>query len=1102
MRAQPVLKVQEVSKWCLGVFLFILLAAVPHALSQIITSSVTGFVTDSSGAAVPGARVTIQQTQTGFTRVVTTGQTGQYSAVGIPSGTYSITVEKTGFQTDKKSGQAITPQQAARIDFVMQVGSVRQSITVQSAPPLLQTETPSNAVTLSENQITQLPTLGGSYLSMAILSPGVLPTVGSSILNVVEGQSLTGGAAWKPVSIDASGGPPDLTGFVEDGFDVRDPTYGGDLYQPSVDAIQSVRIVRGFDTSQYGGEPSVVYINTKSGTNEYHGSVFEYNELGALSARPFGTTHNVPLTYNQAGWSFGGPVTPKLRDKTFFFASFQLTRDRSGAPVLGIVPTAAEWSGDLSAIPAQIYNPFQIVNGQRAPFAGNKIPSGLLSPFAQKLKQYVPLPSISNAPYGSPNVSTIGSELNDDTQYLIRVDQTLPHSGRFFVKYFRDHVNAVSYGLSKFAGTAQPLRGQTASIEWDQPLGNGNMVNQLRLAFFRSVTDYGAVPTSQNIAGAVLGLKNVSADPFFYGLPAISVTGISLPSTLLFNLHRLTTRGGVTENLTRIQGRHSIDLGFVFQPTQYPQKNGEFPRGDLTYGGGFTSQSPGGPGGTGLADFLLGAFSSAEGNPTGFDPLLNTAYWAWYAQDQIKATRKLTLNFGIRWDYWEPPTERHNRWAAFDQNTGTLVYTLKNPLNFQTSDAPGGALPRGLFENWKKTNFSPRFGFAYLLKPNTTVRGGYGMYYAQGMANFQLFSSLGFGAPPFTNISTVTNDTSLLTPGTLDTQLFPPPAVGALTSGTIFVTQDIHAPQAYVEQATFSVEHQFAHDMLLSAGYNGTFGHHMMAPYNINQGAPYNASDPLPLAKRVPYPFFSDILLQSNSGNSTYNALSLHLEKRYSHGLDLTANYTWSKSMDMFSSNSGGWENQNALCRRCDYAPSDYNRASYFSAGYVWDLPFGPGRGYVNQGAAGHILGHWRFSGITQFLSGSPLSVSMPTFWPNVAAVFTTARPNRVCNGNISDRTMSRFFDTSCFVAPPLNTFGDSGRNVIIGPGAQSWDMALAREFPIKERVRLEFRADFFSAFNHQNWNSPDTGVQDPNFGKIFSKSTPRVIQFGLKLSF
>ncbi|MDE3179427.1 MAG: TonB-dependent receptor, partial [Acidobacteriota bacterium] len=897
---------RRLQTWSLGLLFLLLIAAIPAAFAQIITSSVTGFVTDPSGAAIPGARVTLQQVETGFTRAVMTSNLGEYRVVGIPAGTYTLTVEKSGFQTILKSNQTITQQLAARIDFVMQVGSVRQTVTVHGAAPLLQTETPANAVTLSARQISQLPTLGGSYLALAILSPGVLPTVGNSILNVVEGQSLTGGAAWKPVSIDASGGPPDLTGFVEDGFDVRDPIYGGDLYQPSVESIQSVRVVRGFDTSQYGGEPSVVYINTKSGANQYHGSVFEDNEVGALSARPFGTNHNVPLTYNQAGWSFGGPVTPKLRNKTFFFASFQLTRNRSGNPILGIVPTAAEWGGDLSAIPAQIYNPFKIVNGQRSPFSGNQIPSGLLSPFAQKLKQYVPLPNIPNAPFGSANLSTIGSQLNDDTQYLIRVDQVLPHSGRFFVKYFRDRVNAVSSGLSKFAGIAQPLRGQSASIEWDQPLGGGNMVNQLRLAFFRSVTDFGAVPTAQNIAGAVLGLKNVSSDPFFYGLPAIGVTGISLPSTLLFNLHRLTTRGGVTENLTRIQGRHSIDLGFVFQPTQYPQKNGEFPRGDLAYGGGFTSQSPGGPGGAGLSDFLLGAFSSAEGNPTGFDPLLNTAYWAWYAQDQIKATRKLTFNLGVRWDYWEPPTERYNRWAAFDQNTGMLEYTLKDPLNFQTSHAPGGALTRGLFENWKKTNFSPRFGFAYQLKPNTTVRGGFGMYYAQGMANFQEFASLGFGAPPFTNISTVTNDTSLLTPGTLDTQLFPAPAVGALTPGTIFVSQDIHAPQAYVEQATFSAEHQLGHNMLVSAGYNGTFGHHVMAPYNLNQAALYNPNNPLPLAKRVPYPFFSDILLESNSGNSTYNALNLHFEKRYSHGLDLTANYTWSKSMDMFSSNSGG----------------------------------------------------------------------------------------------------------------------------------------------------------------------------------------------------
>lgn len=1058
-------------------------------------------MTDPSGALVPGASVTVTQAETGFTRTVTTNNLGEYRVVGIPAGSYTIAVEKAGFQKSEKSNQVITQQLAARVDFTLTVGTGRQTVTVMGGATLLQTQTPANAVTISDREITQLPTLGRSYLSTAILSPGVAPTVGSSILNAVEGESLSGGAAFKPVSIDVSGGPPELTGFVEDGFDVRDPIYGGDLYQPSAEAIQSFRIVRGFDSAQYGGEPSVVYIATKSGTNHYHGSLFEFHQDAAMEARPFNAPTVPPLTYNQFGGTLGGPV-PKLKNKTYFFVSAQLTRNRAASTLFGIVPTAAEWNGDLSAVPVQIYNPFDVVSGQRVPFTNNQIPSGLFSSLAQKYKQYVPLPNIPNAPYGQDNLAINGRHVNDDTQYLIRVDQNLPRSGRFFVKYFRDKVNAVGYGLSQFAGEAQPLRGQTASVEWDQPLLNGSMVNQLRLAFFRSVTDFGAVPTSQNIAGSVLGLRNISTNPLFYGLPATSVTGFTVPSTLLFNLHRLTTRGGINENLSVIHGRHMVDLGFAWQHSQYPQKNGIFPRGDLAYAGAFTSQYPGGPGGTGLSDFLLGTFSSASGNPTGFDPLLDTSYWAWYAQDQIKMTKKLTLNLGVRWDYWTPPVERYNRWVAFDQNTGELVFTLKNPLDFQTNDSPGGALPRGLFENWKKTNFSPRVGLAYLLTPNTTIRAGGGMYYSQGMANFQIFSSLGFGGPPFTNISTVTNDTSQLTPQTLDTQLFPAPAIGSITPGTIFVTQDIHAPQSYVEQATFSVEHQFGDNILISAGYNGFFGHHMMAPYNINQGALFDPANPLPLDQRRPYPFFSDILLQGNSGNSTYNALNVGFQKHYSHGLSLMASYTWSKSMDIFSSNGGGWENQNALCRRCDYAPSDFNRTNYFRVGYIWELPFGPGRAFLHESAAGKILGNWRLSGITGFLSGTPLNMSMPTFWPNVAAVFTTARPDRVCNGSLSNPTMARYFDTACFVAPPANTFGNSARNVITGPGAQSWDMSLARQFNFAERLHLDLRGEFFSVFNHQNWGSPDTGVTDPNFGRIFGKSGQRVIQVGATLSF
>jgi hypothetical protein len=275
-----------------------------------------------------------------------------------------------------------------------------------------------------------------------------------------------------------------------------------------------------------------------------------------------------------------------------------------------------------------------------------------------------------------------------------------------------------------------------------------------------------------------------------------------------------------------------------------------------------------------------------------------------------------------------------------------------------------------------------------------------------------------------------------------------------------------------------------------------------MAAYIINQAAPYNPNAPLTLAQRVPYPFFSDLLNRSDSGNSTYNGMSLRFEKHYSHGLDLIASYTWSKSLDMFSGSSSGFSNQNALCRRCDYGPSDFNHSQYLTLGYNWQLPFGSGRKWLSQGSEGKILGNWRFSGITQFMTGVPLTASMPASWPNVAAAYSAARPNRVCNGKLPHPTMAQFFSTSCFVAPPAYSFGNAGRNEIIGPGAQLWDMSLAREFRFAERFHLDFSGDFFSIFNHQNWGNPDVGVTDPIFGQITGKSNQRIIQLGLKLKF
>jgi hypothetical protein len=297
------------------------------------------------------------------------------------------------------------------------------------------------------------------------------------------------------------------------------------------------------------------------------------------------------------------------------------------------------------------------------------------------------------------------------------------------------------------------------------------------------------------------------------------------------------------------------------------------------------------------------------------------------------------------------------------------------------------------------------------------------------------------------------------------------------------------------------VEHQIGSNILVSASYNNFLGRHMMDPYNINAGALVDPSNPLPLSQRRPYPFFSDILLQGNNGTSSYNGMALHFEKRFSHGFNVIANYTWSKSLDLFSSDSSGWENQIASNTRLDRGLSDFNIAHYAVIGYLWELPFGHGKPYLAEGIGAAVLGNWRLSGMTQFRSGLPLTPTMPTAWPDVASVFVKARPNRICNGNLSDPTMSMYFDTSCFVNPPPSSYGTSGRNVIIGPGSQYWDMSLARSFPI-ERFRLEFRTDAYSVFNHQNWNSPDVGVTDPNFGKIFGKNTARALQFGLRAEF
>jgi hypothetical protein len=810
-----------------------------------------------------------------------------------------------------------------------------------------------------------------------------------------------------------------------------------------------------------------------------------------------------PLTYNQGGFTFGGPALPQLKNKTFVFGEFQMTRVRSGVPIFYIVPTAAEWGGDLSAIPVQLYNPFNVdsATGTRQPFSGNLIPSNLLSPIAQKMEKYMPVPNVPNAAYGAYNSIVNSRNITDDTQFLIRVDQNLPHNGRMFGEFFWDNVNSESQQVPQMAfGT--PLYGRFTSIEWDQPLSL-NRLNTLRLSFYRSYVVYGSIPTSTDIAGS-LGFKNYESGPTHWGFPALTITGLTVPSPYAYDYNWWTNRAGVGDDLSLIKGRHTLDFGVLYQPTQYPQKDGFYPRGVLNYAGAFTEQSPASTAAPiGLADFLLGAYAIAQSNPSGLDPLLHSTYYAWYAQDKIQASKKLSLTFGVRWDWWSPPVERWNRWLAFDQNTGQLAYALQDPFDWQTNQTLNPKYSRGMFENWKKKNFSPRIGIAYLLKPNMTVRAGGGFYYAQGLQNFQDFSSFSQGAPPFSNSITTGNDPAQLTPGHLDKTLFPLPTIGAISPGTSIVVPDIHSPQPYVVQTTFSIERQLPGNTLLSVGYNGVWGHHLMnGGSNINQAALLNPNNPLPYSQRLPNPNFDFIFLQSDNTNSDYNGMFLRLEKRYSNGVVLTASYTMSKSMDEYTSSQIGSNNQNSLCIRCDYALSDNNRTHFFSLGYVWELPFGRGRRFANHGLDGQILGNWQLSGITQLMSGTPYSPTTSTSWINVSDWVAQPRSNRVCNGKLSNPTLDEYFDVNCFPAQPPNTFGNSGRNVIIGPGSQLWDMALERKFKVRENLQLNLRGEFYSIFNHQNWGIPDVGIFDPTVGEISSKNNPRTFEIGLKLAF
>lgn len=1067
------------SRNCMWILMTAILSGTAFAgilYAQLTLGSLTGQITDQSGASVPNCQIEVKNLETGASRVVESNASGIYTVAALPTSRYQITASKKGFK-GATAEVSVGLGQTVTANFRLALGSVSQTVKVTASSGTLALQKQSHVISqiVDERQIDSLPMNGRNILSLATLGPGSQP--GGDLIN----DSNNGGTAqYFGVTnrlVILGGQSVGHTEFLQDGVENVSLFTQGINILPDPDATQEVSVDTNGMSAKYS-QPSVVNIVTKSGSNRFHGSVYDYFKNRVLNSASFfqnlyGQDKGV-FQYNQFGGTIGGPIR---ENRAFFFFNYEGVRDQSGNLFAGRIPTMAERQGDfsdyLTGVPAgggttktvTITDPLTGL-----PFPGNVIPPDQISSFAKDFNQFWPTPTSNILPDGTNYAANLRSTDNSN-QYLGRVDLNL--SQRDTLSGLFQSYNAPSISNSfvpNTFGNTYKRRGINSAIE-ETHVFSPDLLNVARVGYNRSIFFNSELGVGAKDWVSLFGLKNLNPtieqnDPPYV---VINDVGIGLgnpfaPQGAIQNRYQFADEVDYTHQ------KHNISTGAEFDRVQF---NGNW---ELVNSGFF--QFNGQYSGLGLADLLLGypffAWGSNGHTLAGF----RESDFATYFQDNWRILPKLTLNLGVRYQYNSPPRDKYGHAATFSLTQGKSV--------------PGSWDPN-------TRDFAPRVGFAYSLTHNTVIRSGFGIYYTSTPYNVLQFL---MANPP--NFLSVIDTFPQDQPTSIST-LFPPFTPG-VTVFAPFALQKRN-PDAYMEQWNFDIQHSLPGNLLLSVAYVGDAGHHLSIRLNPNMAhQPQTPLNPAPIQQRRPYPALGDVLAQYPLGNSNYNAFQVSLRKHWSSGLSFLAGYTWSKSFDLLSTD-GGYV-INGLDPERNYAPSDFNRSQNFVFSYTYQLPFGTGKPFLDRQNwfSKYVVGGWQVNGITSFSSGLPFSVQTVTDLSNTGANHWYYA-DRVCNGNLpeSQRTRLRWFDTSCFVQPPIGRLGNTGRNVLLMGGIKNWDFSLFKTFPLGESRSLEFRADTFNLFNqHQfSYNEAGSALGSAFYGEATGTTTgPRVVQLALKMLF
>jgi carboxypeptidase family protein/TonB-dependent receptor-like protein len=1049
----------------LGVAALLLGCAAVQA-QESASAGITGQVLDSTHAAVPGATVTIINAGTNSQRVATTDAEGRFTVPNLPPATYMIRVELSGFNTVEVKDFVLRNGDIAKPTLTLSLANVAESITVVGVSPLLQMANASVGQVISQKQIEDLPVAGRSLLSFAALSAGVTPQAFN------RGTQFGAAGSSRSQYVTVEGGRDSSTNYAIDGVYVRSLRFNNLSLNPPLDAVQEVNVLRNSFTTEYGQGQAVVSIVTKSGTNRFTTSAYDYRRDDALNAENY--FGQKPGNKTQAGATAGGPI---VRNRAFVFGGYEGLRTQADRTLLGSVPNPALLAGNFSSLSAAVRDP---LTGQ--PFPGNVIPASRFSTFAKVLGATVPAPNQA----GANNYRAI-KPFNDDADTMdIRLDQVATSNQNLFERFM--YYKGSQLNPSLFSYTDFPQTGRNLAVG-DTWVISSAIVNETRVGY--NYAYHLNAPISldgRNWVGDI-GLRNLAGatDPIDYGRPGFTFTGFTGNG-----------EGGITQGATEnilsvsnatswVKGHHNIRFGVQAQYRRFEHLTEVPPRGGFTFNGQFT--------GNPVADFLLGYCSTCTGAFGSSRSTYTSPTVAPFFDDNWQVNGVLTLQMGIRWEYLGPWAERNGIEGSFDAASGKIgFHTLPANLPAQLQPlviAQDNFYPAGIL-NKDLNNWGPRVGLAYDLNERTVLRTGFGVYYDNLNLNELQFSRL---VPPYygqyslqPTAAQLQFNTEVLFPDLNNIPQFPAPFSMDPTNRT-----------AYTTQWNANVQRSLGRDYVVEVAYTGSHSYNEHKRYNINQARPGTT----PIATRVPYPAFqSAILYSSDEGWARFNGLSFRVEKRYSDGLFFLGNYQISKSVDNGSGEIEANDTAYAWDLNADEGPARYDQRHRAAISGGYELPFGPGKRWLSSnGPASYALGGWQVQGIVRFASGFPLSVTSTNVCQ--CGSFLPQRVNFVPGregdaGNISNATPDHWFDPTAYLVPAVGTQGTAGRNTVRGPGTERVDASLSKRFALN-KSRLEFRFEVFNLLNHANFGNPDLNISNGTVGTITSADDGRTTQFGLR---